>query len=831
MQQPSGSQSASTGAGEAATAASWPPDLPDDRSFAPNQMIGNYRLEQRIGAGGMGIVYRAEQLAPVQRTVAIKLVKLGIDTPHVVARFESERQALAVLEHPGIARVYDAGITETGRPYFVMEYVAGQPIGQYCDQRQLTVERRLDLFTQVCHALPHAHYKGILHRDLKPGNILVVEIDGQPQVKVIDFGIAKAMHGPDDSSFTTQAGQFVGTPAYASPEQAAGEHLDTRSDVFSLGVILYELLSGTLPWDCQSVTSAQLAEQIRTREPARPSARLASSGAAAAIASQHGADVSTLARRLQGDLDRIVMKAMHKDPAQRYGMAADLAEDIRRHLAHEPILARPPTLSYQARKFVRRNRVLVSAVGMVLAAIVIGAVLAVVGFVRARQALSREAAARKDEQSQRQVAENVSEFLRDMLGSVDPRRAQGQTVLVRDVLDRAAVDVDTRFAAQPLVAASLHTIMGETYYALGQLESSLAHARSALELRRATQGPDHRETLQMQKNLVGMLRELKRFHDAEPLARDVLDRLRRVAGPDDLLTALSEELLALILIDTDRAAEAQPLMQHALDIKRRTYGPEHDSTLLSMNNMGSVLSALGQLSEAAAIRRQVAETRERVSGPDHPSTLLAWSNLTTELMSTRQFREAETILRKIFPRSERVNGPVHPRTLLTINNLASALALQNKPDEAEAMFRELVARANQGLPEDHQDRYLSIASLAVCLEQRGKLDEAIALYKQLYDRAHVATTISPRIAAMTCVPYGVTLAKARQYEQAEPPLLEARRLLEAANMSGSSKMREVLTALADVCINTNRPEQAEQYRAQAARIRPASTMASSRPSS
>ena len=786
--------------------ATWPRDLGAE-ARRDQATVGNYRLLEQIGAGGMGVVYKAEQRWPIQRVVALKLIKFGIDSPQVVARFESERQALAMFDHPGVARIHDAGVTDTGRPYFVMEYVPGVPINEYCDARGLTTAQRLELFEQVCQAVQHAHFKGILHRDLKPSNILVTETDGRAQPKVIDFGVAKAVSDRDaNGPLATRAGQLVGTPVYMSPEQASGEDVDSRADVYSLGVVLYELLCGALPFDPTSLRGAgdstEIARHLRDTDPPRPSTRV---------------------RQLRGDLDRIVMKAMHKDRTQRYPTAQALADDVRRHLNHEPVLARPPTLAYQARKFARRNRVLVAMSALVCTAVLFGGIAATVGMVRARRALAAEARARLAEQQQRQVAQNVSGFLGDMLASVDPRQAQGQQVLVRDVLDRAAKDLDARFVTQPLVGAALNTVIGETYYALGQPELARAHAQAALKLRRAEQGADHPETLTTQKNLAGMLRELKRHHEAEPLLRDALERQRRVAGPDDQQSVLMEELLALVLRDTDRAAEAEPLMRHALETKRRRFGPDDPHTLVSANNMAAVLNALGRADESAAMYRQAAEAYQRVSGADHPSTLLAWANLSTALLEQQRFAEAEPILRDALPRSERVNGPDHPRTLMTLNNLAAALVMQENLDGAEAMYREVVARATRSLPEDHPDRIQAVAELAVTLERRGKTDEVIGLYQELYDVAHRSKTLAPRHAAMTAVPYGVALAKAGRYAHAEPALLEAKRMLESANLSMSSKMRDVLEALALAYERTDRPADASRVREEVAQRRRAAS--------
>jgi non-specific serine/threonine protein kinase/serine/threonine-protein kinase len=793
--------------------------LAEDRPPHADQRVGNYRLLEQVGSGGMGVVYRAEQLAPVHRIVAIKLVKLGIDTPAVLARFQSERQSLAMLEHPGIARVYDAGTSDTGRPYFVMEYVSGKPIVEYCNQHDLEIESRLRLFEQVCHALQHAHYKGLLHRDLKPSNILGTEIDGVAQVKIIDFGIAKAIEGSSQSPFATQAGEFVGTPVYASPEQIDGREIDTRSDVFSLGVVLYELLSGRLPWDVENVSSQELADSRRSAEPPRPSTRSSATGT-----------TTSLSRRLRGDLDRIVMKAIDRDPAQRYGMAAALAEDIRRHLNHEPIQARPPTLSYQARKFVRRNRVLVAATGMVLGAVIVGAAMAVVGLIRAQQALAREAAARQAEQAQRAAADQVSTFLGDMLGSVDPKQSLGKPVLVRDILDQASAGLDAKFNQQPVVAASLHDILGRTYHGLGLYEKATEHARSALELSQKVHGDDHPSTLEAMRTLAMSLRALYRGKECEALLVDLLQRLRRLKGPDDTETCDAEQRLALVMSDMGRSAEAEPLVTHSLEVHRRKLGPNHVDTLAAMNDMAGIESALGKFKEAEVLYRELNEGRRGILGDDHPWTIQSEANLGMCILKQRRYAEAEPILRDTLARSERVQGPDHARTLDIANALAVALRLQERMDDAVAMLREIADRSRRSLPPNHPDTILAVGNLALILDQQDKPNEALVCYEECYRGVQVAE-LSPKRAAQYTAAYGLCLVKLKRYAEAEQSLLEARRHMEAADMAGSGNMQRVFMALAQVCQATNRPVEAEEWRALAKKLNPSSSPATTGPRS
>src|ERR1017187_3272740 len=455
-------------------------------SEKPGDRIGRYKLLEKIGEGGCGIVYMAEQTEPIRRRVALKIVKLGMDTRQVIARFEAERQALALMDHPNIAKVLDAGATDTGRPYFVMELVRGIRITDYCDQHNLSTRERLDLFMQVCHAIQHAHQKGIIHRDLKPSNILVASLDGVPVPKVIDFGIAKATQQPlTDKTLFTSFHQFIGTPAYMSPEQAemGSQDIDTRSDVYTLGVLLYELLTGRSPFEQKELLEAGLDEMrrlIREKEPPKPSTRLSTlaHGDLAAIARSRHTEPPRLLHLVRGDLDWIVMKCLEKDRARRYETPSGLARDVERHLNHEPVTAAAPSAFYLVGKFIRRHRVALATAAALVVLVAVGVVGSVWQAVRATKA-------------ERQ-ARTVATFLKNMLNGVRPSRALGRdTKMLQEILDKTAGSLGKDLGNQPEVEAELRSTIGGVYQDLGEYQKAETMHRAALALRKGVFGYEH----------------------------------------------------------------------------------------------------------------------------------------------------------------------------------------------------------------------------------------------------------------------------------------------------------------------------------------------------
>ena len=499
-------------------------------SEGPGTVIGRYRLLQHLGDGGFGSVFEAEQSDPVVRRVALKVIKLGMDTRQVVARFEAERQVLALMDHPGIAKVLDGGTTASGRPYFVMELVRGVAITEYCERSRLALRARLELFIEVCAAVQHAHQKGIIHRDLKPSNVLVALHDGRPVPKVIDFGIAKAMHARlTERTLLTELRQFMGTPAYMSPEQAerGGLDLDTRTDVYSLGVLLYELLTGSTPIDTRALRAAhvdELLRLIREHEPPRPSQRF--EAGRAAKASPRGLE----ARALRGDLDWITLKALEKDRARRYESAAALGTDVRRHLDHEPVLAGPPSATYRAAKFPRRHRLAVGAAASVALALVAGVIGTVHGLARALRERERAESQALEAEHARDESEAVTTFLTDMIESVRPEES-GRAVTVQAVLDRASPRLGTLMVERPRVEARLRRSIGQAYLALGRLQEAELHLRLALDIHRRVLGPDHMETLRSAMCLAALRLEQGRENEAEGLLREAAEGFEKTLGP------------------------------------------------------------------------------------------------------------------------------------------------------------------------------------------------------------------------------------------------------------------------------------------------------------
>jgi serine/threonine protein kinase len=506
----------------------------------PGDKVGRYKLLQQIGEGGCGVVYMAEQEEPVRRRVALKIIKLGMDTRNVIARFEAERQALAMMDHPNIAKVFDAGATETGRPYFVMELVRGMKITDYCDETRLSIRARLDLFMQVCQAIQHAHQKGIIHRDIKPSNILVTVNDGVPVTKVIDFGIAKAIGGQRLANKTvfTAFEQFIGTPAYMSPEQTLMTSLDidTRSDIYALGVLLYELLTGKTPFETKELLAIGLDEMrrtIREKEPERPSTRLSTlpDNELTTTARSRGLDAPKLISQLRGDLDWIVMKCLEKDRARRYETANGLTADIQRHLGNEPVVACPPGNFYRFRKFVRRNKVAFATVSAVMISLIMGLAVSAILFFKEKAAHNRA-----DEQAA--IAQAVTDFLQNDLLSQAKTSTQAQegiavdpNMTVRQAVDRASARLKGRFAKQPLVEASIRMTLADIYDEMNEPGSSRPHAQRALELTERILGPRDPLTIAARMHLT----------DPNPqknvaLQEKTLDLAKAVLGSEDRKT-------------------------------------------------------------------------------------------------------------------------------------------------------------------------------------------------------------------------------------------------------------------------------------------------------
>ncbi|MBX3376190.1 MAG: serine/threonine protein kinase [Phycisphaeraceae bacterium] len=755
--------------------------------------IGSYKLLQLIGEDGFGSVFMAEQEKPVQRKVALKIIKLGMDTRAIIARFEAERQALAMMDHPHIARVLDVSATDTGRPYFVMDLVKGDPIAEYCDKNNLSIGDRLELFAQVCNAVQHAHTKGIIHRDIKPSNILVSTQDGRPHAKVIDFGIAKATASKlTEKTLFTEHRQLIGTPEYMSPEQAEGSlDIDTRTDVYSLGVLLYELLTGSTPFDAKrlrSVAYAEIQRIIREVDPPNPSTRLSqSSDTIASVAVRRHTEPKKLVTIIRGELDWIVMKAMEKDRARRYESANGLAADIHRYLSGEAVVAAPPSASYRARKFVRRHKVAVAAAASVALALSIGLAGTTYGLQKAVQARLDEAKARTialDEAQRAREAEaqakaraeelkQVSDFQAGMLDQIDPTKAGKEltddviakfvvalntanppipeaeragrvetfkrewsrvnaTDAARELIDRTILKpaieaIDTQFKNQPVVDAQLRHALATRYQALGLYHAALPLQTSALATRRRVLGNEHRDTLTSMSEMGLLLQHQGRLAEAEPFRREALDTYRRVLGEEHRDTVVAIISMGSLLEAQGKLAEAEPFYREALEKSRRLLGEEHPNTLMVTNNLGTFLQAAGKFAEAEPYLRDALNKGRRTLGENHPGTLTLTNNLSAVLKAQGKLDEAEPYCREVLDKRRRVLGEDHPGTLVSITHLGSLLQERGKLAEAESLFREAMEKSRRVLGEEHPETLNAIGYMAALLQEQGQPAQMIEL--------------------------------------------------------------------------------------------------------
>ena len=675
------------------------PDAPQAfGSASAPKSIGDYRLVKKLGEGGMGQVWLAEQTAPVRRQVALKLIRAGMFDDALLQRFQSERQSLAIMDHPTIAKIFDAGTTTDGQPYFVMEYVPGLPITEYCDQKRLRVAERLELFIKVCEGVQHAHQKAIIHRDLKPANILVVDIDGKPVPRIIDFGLAKATT-PQLAGETmfTQVGAFVGTPGYMSPEQTDSgvQDVDTRTDVYSLGVVLYVLLTGSLPFDTKQWKKQSLHEvlrRLREDDPPRPSAKIGiekeSSGA---NAESRGVQPKQLAGLLHGDLDWITMKALEKDRARRYGTPSELAGDITRYLRHEPVAARPASKGYRLQKYVRRHRVGVVAVA--------GLLLLLAGFAVAQEVQLRRLIEERDRTArERDRANRITEFMTSMFKVSDPGEARGNSVTAREILDKASKEIETGLAHDPELQAQLMHLMGTVYDKLGLYPRAESLLRRAVDIRLQVLGAQNPDSLRSADQLAWVLLQQGRYAEAEKLARETVETQSRVLGPEKQATLDSMTTLASVYRLEGRLAESEELNRQTLDIERRVLGREHPDTLATMENLATVLDTEGHHAEAERAYRETLEIERRLKGPEHPDAVDLMNNVAVTLAEEGRYAESKEIFRETLEIRRRVLGPKHPKTAETLYNLGCVAAMSGDRDEALSLLREAI---DHGLPPNY----------------------------------------------------------------------------------------------------------------------------------
>ncbi len=796
--------------------------------------IGRYRIVRMIGEGGMGVVYEAEQDHP-RRTVALKLLKAGLARPELLRRFERESEALGRLQHPGIAQIFEAGTADTdlGRqPYFAMELVRGLPLLEYAKSQALNTRQRLELMARICDAVQHAHQRGIIHRDLKPNNI-PVDQSGQP--KILDFGVARIVDRGTESTTQTNAGDLIGTLAYMSPEQVLGDSLeiDARSDIYALGVVLYELLAGRPPYQ----VSRNVVESARViREDQAPL-------------------LGALNRSLRGDVETIVQRALEKDKTRRYTSAAEFGADIRRYLNDEPIVARPPSTGYQLRKFAMRHKSLIGALAAVFLALVAAVLVSARAAIRASLAqheavTARDQAIRASQEANRErqraelernhaleetrradteaaTAKAVNDFLQNDLLSKAAVQAQSTPetkpdpdLKVRTTLDRAAARIAERHDFPPAVEAAIRNTIGNAYANLALFAEAEPQLERSLVLRRRALGADHRETQLTAQSLADVYILLGKYEKAEPLVNEAVEVLKRGRGENDpdTLAALGQlvnliaerrgdfsraEVLAARVLDLSirshgpeapetvkamnalaveysndgKYAQAEPLYKKTIDLHRRQLGPEHPDTLTNINNLGVTYRQEGKYPEAEVEIKTALDARRRLEGDQHLDTIASMNSLALLYQAEGKFEPAETLFQQALDASRKTLGLEQQNTLSVMNNLADLYARQGRRGEAETMYRQVLEVRRRVLVPEHPRIARVLASLGeLKLEQQDHADAEALLRQALQIRDKATPNAWERYYAQSLL--GAALAGQRKYTEAEPLLLSGYRGLE-----------------------------------------------------
>ena len=759
-----------------------PPGLPGAISQAafigekPGDWIGRYQLLQQIGEGGHGVVFMAEQKEPIHRQVALKVIKPGMDTKSVIARFEAERQALALMDHPNIAKVFDAGATGSGRPYFVMELIRGVRITEYCDQHSLTTGERLKLFIQVCHTAQHAHQKGIIHRDIKPSNILVTQSEEGAAVPVmIDFGIAKATGSQrlTDKTLFTAFEMLIGTPAYMSPEQAefTSVDVDTRTDIYSLGALLYELLTGSTPFETGDLLKAGLDEirrVIRDEEPARPSTRLKKMTAAdiTTIARQRQSEPPKLIRSVHGDLDWIVMKALEKERRRRYATANGLALDVQRFLDGETILARPPSALYKFQKTVLLHKLLFVGTGIIAALLVAGLIVVSTLLAKERQArreadvarmqaegdkakaqteADRSRQARHDADEARMQAERdkakaeteavksrqVTQFLEDMLQGVGPSMARGRdTTMLREILDRTAERVGPEMTNQPAVEAELRGLIGRLYFEIGNYDGAEKMQQVAVVMDRKLYGPESAEAATSLHDVGLTLSKEGNLAGAESTLEQTVKSRRKLFGDTNADVADSLNALATVYRHERRLAESDAATREALGIRQKLFGDESLPVADSLHNLCVVLGDEGLRAESEATARKMLAMRRKLLGSDDPAVAAALNDVAWAATFNGKLDEAESLQREAIAIQRKFLGDENPVVATTLSSLGQSVAQRGNLTEADALLSAALSIQRKVLAETNPDLLYTLDSLGRTMEGENKWPEAEAAHRE-----------------------------------------------------------------------------------------------------
>lgn len=752
--------------------------------------VGPYRILREIGHGGMGSVYLAEKAdGEYEGQFALKVIRRGMDSEEVLRRFRSERRILTQLDHPQIARVFDGGTTADGRPYFVMEYVEGRPITEFCDEEKLSTPQRLEIFLAVCSAVHFAHQNLVVHRDLKPANILVTRA-GVP--KLLDFGIAKLLDPDRTEPALTVLERRPMTPLYSSPEQLRGRQVTTASDVYALGVLLYLLLTGRSPYGLTSPEGEELFKAVCEDDPPRPSAV-----AGEAPAGQGPPGEPRLLRRwLAGDLDTIVLRAMHKDPQRRYASAEQLAADIRRHLEGLPVLARPDTAFYRMGKFARRHRLGVSFAALAL--------LSVLAFSITVTKLWQQAVRERDR------AEAVSHFLQEVFTVPDPGKSKGEEVTAREVLDQGTERMSRDLQNQPELRATLMETMALVYRNLGLFDSARQLSEESLAIRRKVLGNDDVLVAESLQTLGVVRREMGDAAVAEQLLREALEIRRRQGATKTASYAKGLNDLASMLEEKGDLDGAETLYRESLDLKRRLLGAEHEDVARGLNNLGRLLHAKKDHENAERYYRQALALRRKLFGEIHPEVATTLSNVAVLYEDRGELDKAEATYREVLEMRRKLFGDRHSRVSRILGNLASLLQVQGKARAAEPLYREALSIAEESLGPDHFERAVYVRGLASVLLDQGRVAEAEPLAREAVAIFRQATPDSWRVADAESV-LGGCLAAQKRYAEAEPMLVRAYEALAKDQGDGSRRAGEALDRVVVLYKAWGKPERAAEY--------------------